>query len=75
MHEPARLATTAVSLPAASERLDIENSGTAPSRPLRARQTSLECARNGAQAEAPLDETERGHCSGPGVPYLLRAVA
>jgi hypothetical protein len=30
MHEPARSATTAVSLPPASERLDIENSETAP---------------------------------------------
>src|SRR5918992_3064139 len=35
MHEPARLAGTAVSLPPASERLDIENSETAPNRPLR----------------------------------------
>jgi hypothetical protein len=36
MHEPARLATTAVSLPLASERLDIESSETAPNRPERA---------------------------------------
>src|SRR5687767_14157851 len=33
MNEPAGLATTAVSLPQASERLDIENSETAPNRP------------------------------------------
>src|SRR5919109_4572929 len=33
MHEPARLAKTTVWLPPASERLDIENSDTAPSRP------------------------------------------
>ena len=32
MHEPARLATTTVSLPLASERLDIANSETAPNR-------------------------------------------
>jgi hypothetical protein len=30
MHEPARLATTAVSLPPASERLNMANSETAP---------------------------------------------
>jgi hypothetical protein len=35
MHEPARFATTAVSLPPASERLNIANSGTAPNRPQR----------------------------------------
>src|SRR5918992_4689062 len=40
MHEPARLATTAVSLPAASERLDIENSETAPNRPRRGRRAA-----------------------------------
>jgi hypothetical protein len=32
MHEPARLATTAVSLPPASERLNVANSETAPNR-------------------------------------------
>src|SRR5918992_2348294 len=53
MDEPARLATMAVSLPAASERLDIENSDTAPNRPTRKRASLASASSQSPGSESP----------------------
>jgi hypothetical protein len=68
MHEPARLATTAVSLPPASERLDIANFETAPNRPRQATRPGpgdSSVSREGEAVTAVAERLLRGLCCRP----------